>query len=102
VEANVTTNQIARPLVVDLDGTLVKTDMLFESANNLLVRHPLRFLYLLSGLKKEKSHLKAQLANACQIDVTKLPYNPYLLSFLEQQKISGKGYRYFKGPLLSS
>lgn len=90
METNSNTNQQARPLVVDLDGTLVKTDMFLESANNLIVRHPLRFFYLLGGLKQGKSHLKAQLADTYHIDVTMLPYNPYLLSLLEQQKALGR------------
>ena len=34
--------QPALPLVVDLDGTLIKTDLLFESANQFITQHPFR------------------------------------------------------------
>lgn len=83
-------NQMTRPLVVDLDGTLVKTDILFECANNLVIHHPLRFIGLLGSLYKGISHFKVQLANSYPLDVTRLPYNSGVLLFLEQQKDLGR------------
>ena len=41
---------IQRPLVVDLDGTLIKTDLLAETANRFLVEQPFRFFKLLVWL----------------------------------------------------
>ncbi len=34
---------LSRPLVVDLDGTLIRTDMLVESASQFLIQHPFQF-----------------------------------------------------------
>ena len=78
------------PLVVDLDGTLIKTDLLNESANQFITRSPFRFTYLLIWLAQGKSHLKAQLAENCSIDVTLLPYNRNLISWLSGQHQLGR------------
>lgn len=83
-------NMASRPLVVDLDGTLVKTDILFECASNLLIHDPLRFFAILACLVKGRSYLKTQLADATSIDIPRLPYNSGLLSYLKQQKESGR------------
>jgi 4-hydroxybenzoate polyprenyltransferase len=79
-----------RPLVVDLDGTLLRSDMLLEAAFSLLRHHPARLLPALGWLRRGKSHLKAQLAHAVALDVTTLPYNQPLLAFLAQQKAAGR------------
>ena len=90
MEINSDKNHKVKPLVVDLDGTLVKTNMLFESANNIVVRHPLRFIYSLFGIRKGISYFKSQLADTCHIAVTKIPYNDNVLIFLDQQKALGR------------
>ena len=79
-----------RPLVVDLDGTLVKTDLLVESASAFLVARPLHMLWLLGWLVRGRAVLKAQLAEAATIDVATLPYNQELLAWLEQEKARGR------------
>ena len=58
--SNLNSPQSALPLVVDLDGTLIKTDLLFESANQFITRHPFRLATLLGWFAQGKSHLKAQ------------------------------------------
>ena len=50
------------PIVVDLDGTLIKTDMLFESANQFVTENPLRFWQPLAWLMQGRPYLKEQLA----------------------------------------
>jgi 4-hydroxybenzoate polyprenyltransferase/phosphoserine phosphatase len=78
------------PLVVDLDGTLIKTDLLHETANQFITRHPLQAYRLASWLVKGKSVLKARLAEACAIDPASLPYDEQLLSWLRNQKEQGR------------
>ena len=73
------------PIVVDLDGTLIKTDLLFESANQFLASKPLAFGQLLVWLFKGRSHLKAQLAEQFFLDPASLPYNLTLLTWLRNQ-----------------
>ena len=50
------------PIVVDLDGTLIKTDMLFESANQFITQNPLRFWQPFVWLMRGRPYLKEQLA----------------------------------------
>ena len=83
-------NQTVKPLVVDLDGTLIKTDLLYESASNFIGEYPLRFFQMLGWLKKGKSYLKARCVEAGIVDVTLLPYNSNLVSWLHQQKALGR------------
>jgi 4-hydroxybenzoate polyprenyltransferase/phosphoserine phosphatase len=78
------------PLVVDLDGTLIKTDLLAETASVFLLRRPFHSLKLLQWLAKSKSTLKAQLAQSTQIDVSVLPYNQQLVTWLQEEKLLGR------------
>ena len=90
MDTDVNKNQIARPLVVDLDGTLIKNNLLFEGASGFLCRYPFRFFYLLSWLVKGKSYLKTKLATTLSIDAATLPYNGAFVLWLRQQKLLGR------------
>ena len=87
---NLNSPQSALPLVVDLDGTLIKTDLLFESANQFITRHPFRLATIFGWFIQGKSYLKAQLAKNYSIDVTSLPYNHNLISWLSEQHQLGR------------
>jgi 4-hydroxybenzoate polyprenyltransferase len=78
------------PIVVDLDGTLLDSDFLVESALSYLKANPLRFFKMLGWLMKGKSHLKTRLAETAQPDIETLPYNVSLLEWLRLQKHSGR------------
>jgi 4-hydroxybenzoate polyprenyltransferase/phosphoserine phosphatase len=78
------------PLVVDLDGTLIKTDLLFEAASQFVLAKPWWAPKLLSFLFSGKSCLKIYLAQNTNIDVTSLPYNDVLISWLKQKKSEGR------------
>lgn len=79
------------PLVVDLDGTLIKTDLLVEGALVLLRRRPLAALDMLSWLAAGgKARLKAEVARQAPIDPATLPYNQPLLAFLKERKAAGQ------------
>ena len=80
----------APPLVVDLDGTLLKTDLLAETASAFLAARPLRAPCLVSWLAVGKCRLKAELAGVCGIDPAALPYNEPLLAWLREQKAQGR------------
>jgi 4-hydroxybenzoate polyprenyltransferase len=72
-------------LVVDLDGTLVNTDLLHESAIRLLRDHPLAVLQLPFWGLRGKAYLKAQIAARVTLDCRHLPYQPALLTWLREQ-----------------
>lgn len=77
-------------LVVDLDGTLIKTDILFENANTFICSSPMRTPQLLSWLLSGKSTLKDKLSERTKIDVSTLPYNHQLISWLQAEKDRGR------------
>lgn len=78
------------PLVVDLDGTLIKTDLLVESANRLVTRQPMRSLSMLGWLRRGRAALKAGLADAVELDAASLPYHEPLLAWLREQHAGGR------------
>lgn len=61
------------PLVVDLDGTLIHTDMLHESALRALRDNPFDTLRIPFWLLKGKASLKKNLADRTDFDATSLP-----------------------------
>jgi len=69
-------------LCVDLDGTLVRSDLLVESVLGLLRHNPLCLLRLGGWLLRGKAHLKRQIAQRVSIDVATLPYEPRVLEWL--------------------
>ncbi|MEM7192380.1 MAG: UbiA family prenyltransferase, partial [Pseudomonadota bacterium] len=70
-------------LVIDLDSTLLRSDMLFESfwsAFGQDWRSPFRSAL---ALMRGKAALKRYLADAARVDVTTLPYDPEVISYIE-------------------
>jgi hypothetical protein len=74
------------PLCVDLDGTLIRTDMLWESLVRLLRRNPLWLCVLPFWWVRGRAVLKQQIAARVQVDVAALPYNGLFLEFLRDAK----------------
>lgn len=78
------------PLCVDLDGTLIRTDLLWESLL-LLVRQDFWALLLLPvWLLRGKAWLKFQIACRVTLDPATLPYNKELLAWTLEQKQLGR------------
>lgn len=85
------TNDVAlAPLVVDLDGTLIRSDLLVESFFALASSAPLRALRALGALRHGSAALKAAIARNIAIDVATLPYNEELLVWLKAEKARGR------------
>src|SRR5579859_989460 len=82
--------QAERPLCVDLDGTLVKSDTFVDSLMVLARRHPMAFLQTPLWALKGKAHFKSQLASRVTLDAAHLPYNRPLLEYLRQEHASGR------------
>jgi 4-hydroxybenzoate polyprenyltransferase/phosphoserine phosphatase len=79
-----------RPLCVDLDGTLVKSDTLIDSLLLLVRTHPLRALRAPLWLKGGKAGLKARVSAEVQLDAAHLPYNRSLLEYLAAERAEGR------------
>jgi len=77
-------------LCVDLDGTLVKSDTLHDSALAVARHHPRALVNVPGWLVQGKAALKRHLANTIELDVVHLPYNRELLQYLEQQRATGR------------
>ncbi len=75
-----------KPLCVDLDGTLIQSDLLWESIVVLLGRNPFYVLRLLVWLLNGRAHLKRQVSLRVSIDPQSLPYNTEFLSYLQAQQ----------------
>ncbi|MEM9315476.1 MAG: haloacid dehalogenase-like hydrolase, partial [Pseudomonadota bacterium] len=78
------------PLVVDLDGTLIQSDLLVESVFALLKKNILYLFLLPLWLLRGKASLKREIAHRVAIDPALLPYQPEFLSFLQAEHASGR------------
>lgn len=79
-----------RPLVVDLDGTLIRSDLLAESYLALVRQQPLRALQPFLWLRKGRASMKTRLALASDIDVSTLPYEDAVLARLRAAREAGR------------
>jgi 4-hydroxybenzoate polyprenyltransferase/phosphoserine phosphatase len=86
-----TATPTTRPLCVDLDGTVIRTDLLHEGLLALLGRRPwllaLAPLWLLQG---GRAGLKERVAGLVELDVTGLPYDSDLLAWLRRESAERK------------
>lgn len=78
------------PLCVDLDGTLVRTDLLVESWFTLLKLNILLALLAPYWLIHGKSRLKQEIAQRADLDIQSLPYNSVFLEYLRDQRMRGR------------
>ena len=79
------------PLVVDLDGTLLRTDLLHESAVRALVRAPRAALSAVPALLRGgRAALKRRLATVAPIDAETLPLREEVVAHLGEEKARGR------------
>lgn len=71
-----------RPLCVDLDGTLLRSDILYESLLALLADNPLYLFLLPLWLLRGKAYVKRQLALRVKLPPETLPYDERVLDIL--------------------
>ncbi len=79
-----------KPLCVDLDGTLVKSDTLVDSLLILARSHPLLLFRLPGQVVRGKAQFKSFVTENVALDVVHLPYNRTLLRFLQQEHARGR------------
>ncbi|WP_040854128.1 UbiA family prenyltransferase [Phyllobacterium sp. YR531] len=77
-------------LVVDLDGTLIATDLLWESAFQLLKKNMLYIFVMPMWLLKGKANLKHQISLRVVVDPATLPYRHEFIEYLRQQRDQGR------------
>ena len=76
-------------LVVDLDGTLIKTDMLYESFWSAFSRNWLVPYMAAKTLLTGKIQLKSYLAANADIDVSVLPYDETVVNYINDYRAKG-------------
>jgi 4-hydroxybenzoate polyprenyltransferase len=79
-----------RPLCVDLDGTLVKSDTLVDSLLLLVRTRPLDALKTPLWALRGKANLKREVTARVTLNVEHLPYNRPLLEYLMAQRGDGR------------
>ena len=79
-----------RPLIVDLDGTLIASDLLIETAFSELGRRPHSLLDMLKALSHGKAALKHRLSEPVDFNPATLPYDPEVLALVRQAKAAGR------------
>ena len=77
------------PLIVDLDHTLIDTDLLFLSSLGVLSKRPWLIGHYLFWLSKGKGFLKDQLVRRFEINIPELPYNESVISYIMERKKEG-------------
>jgi 4-hydroxybenzoate polyprenyltransferase len=78
------------PLCVDLDGTLVRTDLLLESFLGLLKRSPLRAARALLRLRRGRAVFKQDIADQVDLDASVLPYDDEIIAYLREERAGGR------------
>jgi 4-hydroxybenzoate polyprenyltransferase/phosphoserine phosphatase len=80
----------AVPLAVDLDGTLLKSDMLMETLAAVVRERPLLAFAMPFWLARGRAALKRELAQRARIDAALLPYDEVLMAELRRQRAAGR------------
>ncbi len=78
------------PLCVDLDGTLIHTDVLWEGIKFLLVRNPLKLLALLPLLRGGRAPFKRGVSKVSIVSVDSLPWRKSLVEWLQSESQRGR------------
>lgn len=78
------------PLCVDLDGTLVRTDMLHEATLELLKRAPLSLARVPGWLAQGKATMKQRICDTISVEVAHLPYRREVLDLIEAARAEGR------------
>lgn len=73
------------PLCIDLDGTLIRSDLLVESALDLLRKNPFYIFHFALWLLGGKAHLKRRIAERATLDVETLPYDDRILAWMRRE-----------------
>jgi 4-hydroxybenzoate polyprenyltransferase len=81
---------VASPLCVDLDGTLVHTNLLYENLIAMLTAKPWLAVFLPLWLLKGRAYFKMRIADHAVLDPALLPYDERVLDYLHREKEQGR------------
>lgn len=78
------------PLCVDLDGTLIRSDLLHEAFARLLKEEPLSLIQAPLWLSRGRAGFKREIASRVALEPSSLPYDERLIEFLRGEKSRGR------------
>jgi 4-hydroxybenzoate polyprenyltransferase/phosphoserine phosphatase len=78
------------PLLIDLDRTLIRTDLLLETALAYVAASPHRVFYLLAWVCQGRAHLKRKLAESTDLDLDLIPVNEKVVDLATEAKRQGR------------
>ncbi len=78
------------PLVLDLDGTLIRTDTFHEMVRRLFYQKPWRLLALPFWFLKGRAFAKARLVEETDLNPARLAYNLHVLNFARAEAETGR------------
>lgn len=81
--------QTCEMLVVDLDGTLLRSDMLFESFWSAFGRDWRSPFFSVAALTGGRASLKRHLAFASTVETDSLLFDPEVIAFVKEWRSSG-------------
>ena len=76
-------------LVVDLDGTLLRSDMLYESFWSALGRDWRSPFRAAGALQRGRAELKQYLSTVAKVDVSTLPFNEEVVDYIRARRAEG-------------
>jgi 4-hydroxybenzoate polyprenyltransferase/phosphoserine phosphatase len=80
----------ATPLIVDMDGALIRTDATFEAFAAGLFKRPLSTLAACGLLLRGRAHFKRRVTELAALDVTAFPLREDFVAHLGVQRASGR------------
>ncbi len=80
---------MSQTLVVDLDGTLLRSDMLFETFWSALGKDIASPFKAASALMRGKADLKRYLADTATVETDTLPYDPDVIAYVKDWRDKG-------------
>src|SRR5690348_10805558 len=80
----------SRPLIVDVDGTLARTDLLWEGLTALVLRRPRHIPGMIKALWRGKASLKAYVAAQANVDLSAIPLEPSVVCLIHEAIAAGR------------
>lgn len=85
-----TLNTNKRPLIVDIDGTLLRGNLFLEGLVKIIARNPaLLFVVLFDLILRGRAYVKAYVARKVSLDVSLLPMSHSMLNIIREKKMIG-------------
>ena len=79
-------NKNIKYIFVDLDGTLIRTDIFLESILMLIKQNPLSVFLIIFWILQGRSVAKDKIAGLVKLNAETLPYTNELIDYLKEQK----------------